>query len=140
MWHIGTLETALTLAKSQSAMCEAEVKTLKSHILASSNQADPTAAASFNGQIRAPPPILPGGPSSCSPATATQFHAFRVCSRWFEGLEAQSKALPLTLVTQLSVDRLPSLGRLLDSWQASVTTTERESPDPSLRQAAPHCL
>ena len=124
MSHIASLEQALAMAKSQNALCETEVKTLKAHILGSNNNDNnqPPTTVADPGRIRAPAPILPGAPGSCSPSTASTFHAFKVCSSWFEGLEAKSAALPITLVTQLSVDRLPSLRRLLDSWQAARPT------------------
>jgi len=78
-----------------------------------------------NEPAAAPPPVSLKlnhlNKQGCSPQRATKFHGYDVCLGWAKGSHSASTVLPITLVTQLSMDRLPSLERLVDAWQAPIS-------------------
>jgi len=104
--------------------------------LASTQQGAPSerliAPAGLGPPGAPPPPAVPrtgvAPASSCSPQQSTMFHGYKVCSGWVRGTHATSPVLPVTLVTQLSADRLVALERLVDAWQAPLSAAVYVDP------------
>jgi len=126
--HVQTLQHELrAIELRQAAQAEAPQNFLPPP--ASAAQMESTREAEQAMPPR-PPPVeisraLPQTPQvlprPCAKGMGSKdFHGFQVCEAWLEGVTLHAPSLA-GLATQLSVDRLDALQRLVDAWQAPIS-------------------